>query len=155
MGKKKYVFDSNVFINLQRNQPMDVYVSLWEKIDTMFDEGIIFSSYEVYEEISIGDDALVEWAKSKKDLFVLSSNELQQGVRDILKAYPQLILSGKRMNSADPFLIALAKKESCIVVTEERLSNNMIAPKIPDVCAKYSIESMNFINFLRNESITI
>lgn len=27
----KYVFDSNIFINLQRRQPIDIYPSLWKK----------------------------------------------------------------------------------------------------------------------------
>lgn len=35
----KYVFDSNIFINLQRRQPIDVFPSLWEKIGELMDNG--------------------------------------------------------------------------------------------------------------------
>ena len=54
----KYVFDSNIFINLQRRQPIDVFPSLWEKIGELMDNGTIISSREVYDEIMIGGYAL-------------------------------------------------------------------------------------------------
>lgn len=47
----KYVFDSNIFINLQRRQPLDVFPSLWVKIGELMDDGTIISSQEVYDEI--------------------------------------------------------------------------------------------------------
>ena len=43
----KYVFDSNIFINLQRRQPIDIYPSLWSRIGELMDEGTIVSSQEV------------------------------------------------------------------------------------------------------------
>lgn len=54
----KYVFDSNIFINLQRRQPLDVFPSLWVKIGELMDDGTIISSQEVYDEIMIGGDDL-------------------------------------------------------------------------------------------------
>ena len=59
----KYVFDSNIFINLQRRQPLDVFPSLWVKIGELMDDGTIISSQEVYDEIMIGGDDLEKWAK--------------------------------------------------------------------------------------------
>ena len=44
----KYVFDSNIFINLQRRQPIDIYPSLWSKIGDLMENGTIISSQEVY-----------------------------------------------------------------------------------------------------------
>ena len=35
----KYVFDSNIFINLQRRQPIDIYPSLWSRIGELMDKG--------------------------------------------------------------------------------------------------------------------
>ena len=66
----KYVFDSNIFINLQRRQPIDIYPSLWSRIGELMDEGTIVSSQEVYDEIMIGGDDLEKWAKSRKECFV-------------------------------------------------------------------------------------
>ena len=46
----KYVFDSNIFINLQRRQPIDVFPSLWAKIGELMDNGIdYFNSEEINE----------------------------------------------------------------------------------------------------------
>ena len=101
----KYVFDSNIFINLQRRQPLDVFPSLWVKIGELMDDGTIISSQE----------------------------------------------GGKKKNSADPFVIALAKQQNCKVVTEEVPTHNMNSPKIPDVCAAYNIECIDFIAFAREE----
>ena len=33
----KYVFDSNIFINLQRRQPIDIFPSLWNRIGDLMD----------------------------------------------------------------------------------------------------------------------
>lgn len=37
------------------------------------------------------------------------------------------------------------------VVTEEVPTHNMNSPKIPDVCAAYNIECIDFIAFAREE----
>ena len=66
----KYVFDSNIFINLQRRQPLDVFPSLWVKIGELMDDGTIISSQEVYDEIMIGGDDLEKWAKARQKCFL-------------------------------------------------------------------------------------
>ena len=114
----KYVFDSNIFINLQRRQPIDVFPSLWEKIGELMDNGTIISSREVYDEIMIGGDALEGWATKRKECFLLPDVPVQQEVRTILLTHRGLVEGGKKKNSADPFVIALAKQKCCKVVTE-------------------------------------
>lgn len=147
----KYVFDSNIFINLQRRQPIDVFPSLWAKIGELMDNGIVISSREVYDEIMIGGDDLEKWAKERKECFLPSDVPVQQDVRAILSTHRGLVEGGKKKNSADPFVIALAKQQRCKVVTEEVPSHNMAAPKIPDVCNAYHIECVDFIGFAREE----
>ena len=65
----KYVFDSNIFIGLERRQPRDVYPSVWKKIDELMEDGTIISSAEVFDELSLGDDTLSAWAKAEKKVF--------------------------------------------------------------------------------------
>ena len=48
----RYVFDSNIFIGLERRQPRDVYPSVWKKIDELMEDGTIISSAEVFDELS-------------------------------------------------------------------------------------------------------
>ena len=146
----KYVFDSNIFIGLERRQPRDVYPSVWKKIEELMEDGTIISSAEVFDELSLGDDTLSAWAKSRKESFLPSEISLQERVRKILAEDRGLVEGGKKRNNADPFVIALAQEKSCVVVTEEARSNNpSTAPKIPDICEKYGVQHINFVGFMR------
>ena len=147
----KYVFDSNIFINLQRRQPIDIYPSLWSKIGDLMENGTIISSQEVYDEIMIGGDDLEKWAKARKECFLPSGVPVQQEVRAILVSHRGLVEGGSKKNSAAPFVIALAKQEHCKVVTEESRTRNVKSPKIPDVCDAYQIECIDFVGFAREE----
>ncbi|MHB8132022.1 MAG: DUF4411 family protein [Mobilitalea sp.] len=149
MNEQKYVFDSNIFINLQRRHPNDIFGSLWVKLEELIGGGIIISSTEVFDEITVGDDDLVDWAKKKKNAFLPSNEQVQKTVRDILTRYEKLILGGKKTNGADPFVVALAIVYSCIVVTEEIKSGKDNPPKIPNVCEAYGVRYINFVTFLR------
>ncbi|MEG0863324.1 MAG: DUF4411 family protein [Clostridia bacterium] len=144
-----YIFDSNVFISLQRRQPIDVYPSVWEKIGDLMKDGVIISSREVFDEIAIGDDTLVEWVKQRKEYFIQSEVNLQSRVREILKEHRGLVEGGKKKNNADPFVIALAQEYDGIIVTEETRSNSIQAPKIPNVCDEYHIVCLDFVGFSR------
>lgn len=145
----RYIFDSNIFINLQRRQPIDVYPSVWEKISDLMENGTIISSLEVYEEIVNNKDALSEWVKKRKKYFLPSEVNVQNEVRRILKDYRGLVEGGKKKNSADPFVIALALLTGFSIVTEEIHSNNEQAPKIPNVCDACGILYYDFVKFSR------
>ena len=123
----------------------------WVKIGELMDDGTIISSQGVYDEIMIGGDDLEKWAKARQKCFLPSDIPVQQDVRAILSTHRGLIEGGKKKNSADPFVIALAKQQNCKVVTEEVPTHNMNSPKIPDVCAAYNIECIDFIAFAREE----
>ena len=145
----KYVFDTNVFINLQRLQPIDLYPSVWEKVSELMEEGIVISSHEVYEEITIGDDELVLWVKKREKSFILSDEMIQQEVRDILKTHRGLVEGGKKKNSADPFVIAIARQCGGKVVTTETMAGADQPPKIPNVCLALHTECIDFVSFQR------
>ena len=155
IDEQKYVFDTNIFINLQRRHPNDIFNSLWLKLGELIDRGVIISSIEVYDEIAVGEDNLVEWVKEKKYAFFQSDEQVQRTVRDILSTHEKLILGGKKTNGADPFVIALAKVNSCTVVTEETKNGKDNPPKIPNVCEDYGVRYINFISFLRENDIKI
>ena len=110
--KDKYVFDSNIFINLHQRQPRDIYPSVWNKIDELMANGTIISSREVYDELTRSDDSLSEWAKSKKEYFLPSEIPIQERVRKILSEHRGLVEGGKKQNNADPFVIALAQENN-------------------------------------------
>ena len=144
-----YVFDSNVFMDLQRRQPLDLYPSVWEKISDLMEKGIIISSHEVYEEIQAGNDELAEWAKARENSFFPSEESIQLIVREILVDYRAMVEGGKKKNVADPFVIAVAKAQKCKVVTSESPAGGQQPPKIPNVCLALSIECLSFVEFQR------
>ncbi len=150
----KYVFDSNVFMNLQQRQPIDVYPSVWEKISELMENGTITSSQEVYEEILVGEDYLTEWAKKRSKCFLPTDEETQKVVRDILLKHRGLVEGGKKKNNADPFVIAVAKIHGCTIVSEEIPTKKPDAPKIPDVCSDLGLNCINFVAFSREMKIS-
>lgn len=151
MSNPKYVFDTNVFINLKNKYPSDIsmFIPLWEKIETLFENGIIISSDEVVEEIEKGNDDLKDWAKARKDSFYPSDEPIQQIVREILQKFPALVTGSKKSNGADPFVIALAKQFNSTLVTEENRSGDDSHPKIPNICEYYKIKYIKILEFLR------
>lgn len=150
----KYVFDSNIFMGLERLQPIDVYPSVWNKIAELLESGLIISSQEVYEEIQAGDDYLSKWAKERRNIFLPTDEEIQTTVRNILLKYRGLVEGGKKMNNADPFVIAIALLKGCTVVSNEAKTKNPDTPKITDVCEYLGINCINFVTFSREMKIT-
>jgi hypothetical protein len=153
MSAQLYVFDSNAYIYMQRHCPQDIFVSLWQKIEEMIAAGQIISPVEVLEELRVGNDSLVDWAQTHRSVFIPSVEEVQLVVREILNNYPNLIISSKSANNADPFLIALAKIRNGVVVTDEK-AGTALKPKIPFVCNAYNVLCLSFHDLLRKLKIT-
>jgi len=151
MSAPRYVFDTNIFIVLKNQYPPDIgiFTPLWERIETLFDSRVIISSNEVIEEIERGNDELVDWAKKRNSSFYPSDEQTQLTVREILKQFQGLVTSPKKPNGADPFVIALAKRYNCTLVTGEKHGGNPAIPKIPNVCDHYGIRCIKFFDFLR------
>ena len=150
-----YVFDANVFINMQRHHPIDVFKTLWLQITELIETGIIISSEEVYDELNAGNDSLISWAKKHKSYFYPSDIEVQKTVREILHNYPDLLTGSKKANGADPFVISLAKTKSCVLVSDETRAGNGQPVKIPNVCEQYGVRIIKFVEFLREAKICV
>lgn len=105
-------------------------------------------------EIKEPKDRLTQWASENKGLFSIPSIEELQFVNEIfaIAHFQQLIekkiLSGRPV--ADPFVIAKAKFEDAIVVTEEVYKEN--ASKIPNVCEHFDVECINLEDFMQKEN---
>jgi len=151
----KYVLDTNVFINMQRHHPYDVFGSLWMKMADIIDGGIVISCDEVLDELSIGNDSLLQWAKQRKDAFISSGPDIQRMVREILQKYPTLVTGSRKSNGADPFVIALAKLKNCTLVSDETRAGDGQPVKIPNVCEAYGVRLIKFVDFLREVKISI
>ena len=155
MSNAKYVLDTNVFINMQRHHPFDVFGSLWAKMADVIDSGTVISCGEVLDELSIGNDELIRWAKLRNGMFVTSGADVQRIVREILHKYPELLTGTRKANSADPFVIALAKQKGCTLVSDETWAGSGQPVKIPNVCESYGVRLIKFVDFLREVKIRI
>lgn len=151
-----YVFDTNSLSVLFDNFYLDRFPSLWEKFDELLLGGRIISVREVYNEIirRDRDTRLVEWAKNQREFFVQPSVEEMQFVGKIFDVPHFRTLIRKRETLvgtpvADPFLIAKAKVENRLLVTQETLKPN--AAKIPNVCDHFGIRHINLEGFMERE----
>ncbi len=159
MSSNYYIIDSSSLIHLNRHNPLDVYPSVWKKIESLINNDRLAAPKEVFNEIKRFDDLLFNWAKAQTNLFKEPTLKQIELVQEILKKYPSLI-DVSRNHDADPWVIALAIELATnpqkklvsikrIVVTEEKLRGNEI--RIPFVCREYTIESVDIIDMFRTE----
>mgnify|MGYP001561527565 CR=1 FL=1 len=154
-----YIIDTSSLVKLNRNNPIDVFPSIWEKLKFLVDNNRLVSPKEVLNEIKQNDDMLSKWAKQQKNMFKEPTPKQIAIVQEILKDYPALI-DTERKYDADPWVIALAIEMSSstqktiftikrIVVTEEKMRGTQI--RIPFVCSQKAIESIDIVELFRAE----
>ena len=152
----KYCLDTNVLIQAWNTYySMDLAPKYWDILDGMAKKGSVFCTHEVRREIEKVDDGLTKWIKGRDHLFRDITEDVQQHVRDVLKAFPRLVDTTKDRSMADPWVIAHALAEGATVVTKE-----MVTPpgskriKIPDVCDVFKVRCINDFDFVREVGIT-
>ena len=159
MNHNYYVIDSSSLMQLNRSNPIDVFLTVWKKLEGLVNNGTLLAPKEVFYEIQEGDDQLTQWTKKQKKMFIEPTPKQIEIVKDILSKYPAIVKEDRKYD-ADPWIIALAVELSKssqttlfpvkrIVVTEERLRGSQI--KIPFVCQKYNIEAINIVDMFRLE----
>lgn len=148
----KYVIDASSLNDLQDNYPIDVpfFEPIYNKVFEMFDNGDLFSLREVYEELK---DSQNFWEDYKSCFRELTENE-SKNVPDILCSEEFKVFVEKGMNAngdywADPYLIACAMEDSEIVVITQESRSNKPEGKIPYVCRKKGIRSINLLEFIK------
>lgn len=159
MTSNYYIIDTSSLIELNKHNPRDVYPGVWNRIESLISSGRLVAPKEVLNEIKQIDDSLSKWAKTQNKMFIEPTIRQIEIVKDILDKYPALIKTERKFD-ADPWVIALAIELSTqkqttlltikrIVVTEEKLRGEKI--KIPFVCEKMLIESIDIIDMFRTE----
>jgi hypothetical protein len=150
-----YSFDTSSLLNGRRDLlPPGTFVTLWDNIELMITAGDIRCVDEVRNELAKRDDVIHDWAKSQPELFVPLAADVQLAARDVLSAHPRLVGVGGGRNTADPFVIALARARNGVVVTEETLSGNISKPRIPDVCDAMGVPWLNLVRFVQEQGWT-
>jgi hypothetical protein len=155
-----YSFDTNVFMDWQaRYYPVDVFVSLVAKVEELIAAGQCFAVDLVKEEIdSVGTPELRAWVKTQPDLFVVLDPQVQVEAANIESRYPDLMDPKSLYQSADAYVVALAKVRGGVVVSQETSAAEKKSAKrthyIPDVCRDLGIPCINLLGLMRREHWT-
>ena len=152
-----YSLDTNVLMDWQaRFYPLDVFASLESKIDGLIASGACRAVDLVREEIeAVGTPGLRSWVAAHSGLFVPLNPEVQAEAASIEASYPDLMDPKSQYESADAYVIALAKLEGGIVVSQETSAQEKRNPPkdhyIPDVCRDLGLPCINLLGLFRRE----
>ena len=145
-----YCVDASAWLDgWQRHYPLDVFPSLWTRLDEWITAGEILSSEEVYVEIERKADALHAWIKQRKQMLVPLDEAVQTRALELLAEFPRLVDTLRNRSKADPFVIATAMERNAIIVTGEILTGSLAKPRIPDVCRAKNLRCINFLEMIR------
>ncbi|MEW6403637.1 MAG: DUF4411 family protein, partial [Chloroflexota bacterium] len=105
-----YCIDTSSLISAwSERYPIKNFPGFWKQFEKLIDDGYLVSPEEVRYEIIKKTEGLDVWVKQHRHMFVALDADLQLTVRDILTEFPWLTKNLPGRNSADPFVIALAK----------------------------------------------
>lgn len=161
--KRKYLLDANILIEAhKRYYGFDLCPGFWEAMIRQHRVDRVFSIDRVKREIDKSKDKLAEWAKAKapKAFFKNTDN------KEVIEQFARMVawVQGETQyrqeakdefaSVADGWLIAFAKAEGLIVVTDEVFNREIRKKvKIPNVCRHFKIECVNTFQMLRELGI--
>jgi hypothetical protein len=133
--RRVYCIDTSALVAAwQERYPPENFPRLWTRFEELIDDGRLVAPIEVRREIARRSDELHNWLKARPRMFRELEENIQIAAADVLRAHPRLVGEKKLRTSADPFVIALARVDALQIVTEEKFTNSMNRPNIPDVC---------------------
>lgn len=157
---KSYCIDTCAILERgpDRSYALDIFASLWQRIDALIEGGRIFSCAEVYRELTARlneEDEACQWAKKNRTIFLPLVSEVQLACREILKHFPKMFDHRTGKSAADPWVVATAKVKSLCVITQEKRSTSPGGYKLPDICERIGVECLNIQGLMRKEGWTL
>jgi hypothetical protein len=146
-----YSLDTSFFMDWQaRYYPLDLFVGFEQRVEHLIDQGECRAVEPVREELeAVGTPDLIAWTARHKALFASLSPEIQLDAAAIQSTYPELMDPKGLHDSADAYVIALARSGGGIVVSQETSAAEKHRPKqsyyIPDVCRSLGIPCINSV----------
>jgi hypothetical protein len=152
-----YSLDTSFFMDWQgRHYPLDVFPSLARRIEDMVAGSGCGAVELVREEIdAVGTPGLRAWARNVGGLFTPLTTDVQLEAAAIEASYPDLMDPKGLHLSADAYVIALAKIQEGVVVSQETSAQEKHRPRrqyfIPDVCRDLGLPCVNLLGLMRRE----
>ena len=114
---------------------------------------MIRAAFEVKAELVKQREAegdIYRWFSSRNEFFVQRTPDIATYSSEIINRFGrQLIRSTATRTVADPYVIALARAESRIVVTQEKPKDRKV--NIPSVCQYYGIRCIDLHRFANEQ----
>ncbi len=160
MLDKRYLLDTNFFIQACRYYPQEIFPSFWNKLQQIIEDETIVIHETVLEEIFKNEDELTRWIKNtphfkKVKISEVAFNkylEMCDWVSNPQQDYLQSAISAFKDNhNADAWICAECAVSGHILVTNEKYGNSRSNVKIPNVCQAFGIEYMSVFDFMREQ----
>lgn len=145
-----YTLDANIFINMERLYPREFFSSLWESMERAVLEGDVCVCEVALSELERGEDDLAPWVKGVPGFVCKTTDDELVTVAEIAQAHPEWVQGQK--NNGDPFVVAHAKTDGLIIVTEETRKGPGTSDKnqkIPNIADEHGVICIKFFEFLR------
>ncbi len=155
-----YSIDTSFFMDWQaRFYPLDVFVTMNNSIEQLIVNGDFLAVELVKDEINaVGTPDLKSWALGHKNLFVPLTPDVQLEAAAIEARYPDLTDPKVPYQSADAYVIALAKLQGGVVGSQETTVHEKRPPrKSHDKTEHFrdlGIPCINLLGLLRREKWT-
>jgi hypothetical protein len=142
-----------------RYYPLDVFPGFGVRIEALIGSSECAAVQLVLEELNaIAPPGLKTWAGAHPGLFVPLDPEVQVEAQAIEARYPDLTDPKAPYQSADAYVIALARVHNGIVISQETAAHEKRNPKqeyyIPDVCRDLGVSCINLLGLMRREKWT-
>jgi len=152
----KYCMDTSSFLEGAVGRPyqMNIFSTLWDKIDTLAKENRIIAPFQVLKELERKQDEVYHWAKEREYIFQFSERREQRVISKIVTEFPQFPPEYSSDGVwADADVIALAHTKNALVVSQEDkvISNDSTKVKIPNVCEFFDIECIKLMDLIVKE----
>ncbi|MGH9449733.1 MAG: DUF4411 family protein [Terriglobia bacterium] len=162
-GEPPYVLDANVFIEAARRYyAFDLAPAFWKSLVHYAAVGRVKSIDRVQQELERGNDDLAQWVKKGNFGSAFASTDDSS----VIQAYSEIIswvqhqaqfleaAKSSFADSADGWLVAYAKAQGGIVVTQEVLQSDARSRvKIPNVCQAFGVSFVGTFEVLRSLNI--
>lgn len=153
-----YSLDTSALIDgIERFYPVRNFPQFWARMDELIADGRLHVSEEAWEEALRIDAPLKAWCEEpgeNRDQCVYpTSAAVAAIVGSIVTTFPTWAAQGGK-NGADPFVIAVAEAESCMVISGET-NGGPAKPKIPYVCLTRGTAHGRLVDLIRAEDWVI
>jgi len=159
---ERYCLDTNIFIEaMEGAYSFDIAPGFWNWLGKDIDDGCIYSSFNVYRELIKKDDQLSRWIKNHytEESFVAPDKEVQDIFSKIAEYTTKIYPSHQASNflsGADPWVIAQAKRDETILVTQEKHADERSKkPKIPNICDVFAVRYIRLYELLRRRKVRL